>query len=147
MNSRGPWAESQRPALRLVGLTALVVTLTACEPAFVVEEATVAEIHQAMAEGRLTAEALVQHYLDRIEAYDKQGPSINSLITVSLTALDRARTLDAALAAGSLTGPDWLCWHSQLDFTTRHFLQLYLHVTHAREGIKTCIVIGKIINI
>ena len=105
MNSRGLWAESRQPALRLVGLTALVVTLTACEPAFVVEEATVAEIHQAMTEGRITAEALVKHYLDRIEAYDKQGPSINSLITVSLTALDRARTLDAALASSGLTGP------------------------------------------
>ena len=67
----------------------VAVPLGACEPDFVVEEATIAEIHQAMVNGQLTAEQLVQHYLDRIEAYDKQGPSINSLITVSASALDR----------------------------------------------------------
>ncbi len=83
----------------------VAVPLGACEPDFVVEEATIAEIHHAMVNGQLTAEQLVQHYLDRIEAYDKQGPSINSLITVSASALDRARELDVALTSEGLTGP------------------------------------------
>lgn len=90
---------------RTCGLVIALLGLVACDPAFVVEEATVAEIHEAMAEGHLTAEQLVQHYLARIDAYDRQGPSINSLITVSETALERARELDDAFAIDGLTGP------------------------------------------
>lgn len=83
----------------------LAAALGACAPDFVVEEATIAEIHAAMQDGRLTAEALVLHYLDRIEAYDKRGASINSLITVNPAALERARELDAAFAASGFVGP------------------------------------------
>ena len=77
----------------------------ACAPEFVVDEATIPDIHQAMEEGRLTAEELVQSYIDRIEAYDRQGPYLNSIITVSEHALGRARQLDAALQESGLTGP------------------------------------------
>lgn len=91
---------------RRIGILGVIhfLGLTACQPGFVVEEATIAEIHAAMSEGSITAEALVQHYLDRIEAYDKQGASINSLITVSDAALDHARELDEAFATSGLTG-------------------------------------------
>lgn len=77
----------------------------ACTPSFQVEEATIADIHQAMEEGRVTAEELVRSYLDRIEAYDRQGPYLNSIITVSEHALERARELDAAFAESGFTGP------------------------------------------
>ena len=77
----------------------------ACAPEFTVEEATIAEIHAAMENGRLTSEALVRAYLDRIDAYDKQGPSINSLITISDVALERARELDATFATSGFVGP------------------------------------------
>src|SRR5688500_15007086 len=40
-----------------------------------IETATIAEIDAALAKGKLTSEKLVQAYLKRIEAYDKQGPS------------------------------------------------------------------------
>ena len=83
----------------------LLLLAAACAPAFQVEEATIADIHQAMEEGRITAEELVQSYLDRIEAYDRQGPYLNSIITVSEHALGRARELDAAFAESGLTGP------------------------------------------
>ena len=83
----------------------LLLLALACTPSFQVEEATIADIHQAMEEGRLTAEELVQSYLDRIEAYDRQGPYLNSIITVSEHALGRARELDAALAESGFTGP------------------------------------------
>jgi Asp-tRNA(Asn)/Glu-tRNA(Gln) amidotransferase A subunit family amidase len=82
-----------------------LLALAACRPGFVVEEATIADIHAAMQDGRLTAEALVRHYLDRIEAYDKEGPSINALITINDHALERARELDAAFSESGLTGP------------------------------------------
>ena len=83
----------------------LLLLALACTPSFHVEEATIADIHQAMEEGRLTAEELVQSYLDRIEAYDRQGPYLNSIITVSEHALGRARELDAAFLESGFTGP------------------------------------------
>ena len=86
-------------------LPLLLLVAAACAPAFQVEEATIADIHQAMEEGRITAEELVQGYLDRIEAYDRQGPYLNSIITVSEYALGRARELDAAFGESGFTGP------------------------------------------
>ncbi len=83
----------------------ILLIAAACAPPFQVEEATIADIHQAMEEGRITAEELVQGYLDRIEAYDRQGPYLNSIITVSELALERASELDAAFAESGFTGP------------------------------------------
>ncbi|MDE0356737.1 MAG: amidase family protein [Gammaproteobacteria bacterium] len=83
----------------------ILLIAAACAPGFQVEEATIADIHQAMEEGRITAEELVQSYLDRIDAYDRQGPYLNSIITVSEHALGRARELDAAFAESGFTGP------------------------------------------
>ncbi len=69
-------------------------------------ELTIADAHKAMLAGTLTSHQLVEAYLARIDAYDKQGPSINSLIMVNPRALERADSLDAALArTGRLTGP------------------------------------------
>jgi amidase len=81
------------------------VLATACTPDFQVEETTIAEIHAAMEAGRLSAEQLVQMYLDRIEAHDKQGASINSIITINQEALVRARELDQAFATSGFVGP------------------------------------------
>jgi len=39
---------------------------------FEVEEATIAQVHDAMKGGRLTCRELVQRYLKRIDAYDKK---------------------------------------------------------------------------
>lgn len=68
-------------------------------------EATIPEIHRAMEQGRLTARELVQMYLDRIEAYDRQGPSLNAIIVINPNALKRADELDAEFARSGLTGP------------------------------------------
>jgi Asp-tRNA(Asn)/Glu-tRNA(Gln) amidotransferase A subunit family amidase len=74
--------------------------------AFPVEEATVADLEAAFLAGRTTARAVIQAHLDRIAAFDKRGPLINSLITVNPQALADADRLDAALAAtGRLVGP------------------------------------------
>jgi amidase len=68
-------------------------------------EATVDDIHAAFKAGTLTSRQLVQLYLDRIEAYDKKGPAINSIITLNLEALKEADRLDAAFKKAGLTGP------------------------------------------
>ena len=50
---------------------------------FDVVEASIGDIHRAMREGRVTSRQLVQRYLDRIEAYDKQGAALNAIILVN----------------------------------------------------------------
>jgi Asp-tRNA(Asn)/Glu-tRNA(Gln) amidotransferase A subunit family amidase len=68
-------------------------------------EATVADIHDAYRRGRLTCRELVQHYLDRIAAYDKQGPALKAIITVNPRALEVADELDRKYRGSGLTGP------------------------------------------
>jgi len=74
------------------------------QSAFDVVETTVAEIHSAYASGALTARQVVQLYLDRIEAYDQQGPTINAVITLNADALQEAERLDAAFRASGFVG-------------------------------------------
>ena len=73
---------------------------------FPVEETSIASLEAAYLAGRTTAHEVVQAHLDRIAAYDKRGPLINSLITVNPHALEEADRLDALLkASGKLVGP------------------------------------------
>ena len=72
---------------------------------FQVEEATIADVHAAFLSGELTCVALVQAYLDRIDAYDQQGPKLNTIANLNPRALEEAAALDEALASGGLTGP------------------------------------------
>ena len=67
--------------------------------------ATIADVQAAFADGSLSSEQLVSAYLARIQAYDKQGPTINSVITLNTNALAEARTLDAERKAGKIRGP------------------------------------------
>lgn len=72
---------------------------------FQVLETSIDEIHAAFQSGKLTARQLVQRYLDRIQAYDQQGPKINSIITLNPRALEEADRLDAQYKRSGLTGP------------------------------------------
>jgi len=72
---------------------------------FPIVETTIDQIHAAYKAGRLTAHQLVQAYLDRINAYDKGGPNINSIITLNPNALADADKLDAAFRASGPVGP------------------------------------------
>lgn len=65
---------------------------------FVLEEATIASIHTAFANKTLTCSALVKSYIDRIDAYDKQGPSLRAIITVNPEALNIAAEKDRQYA-------------------------------------------------
>jgi amidase len=72
---------------------------------FQVMETSIDDIHVAFKSGTLTVHQLVQAYLDRINAYDKQGPNINSIITLNPRALEEADKLDTAYKISGLTGP------------------------------------------
>ncbi len=67
--------------------------------------ATIAEFQSAMAKGTLTSEKLTQAYLARIAAYDKQGPTLNTVILANEKALATAKSLDAERKAGKVRGP------------------------------------------
>jgi amidase len=74
-------------------------------PPFDVTETTIAEVHAAMRAGTLTCRELVTAYLQRIAAYDKNGPALNALIVVNPAALMVADSLDRRARSGRLTGP------------------------------------------
>lgn len=69
-----------------------------------IEETTIAEIHAALRSGRLTCRALVQRYLDRIDALDKRGPGINAIVTINPAALATADSLDLVQRRGGALG-------------------------------------------
>ena len=72
---------------------------------FRILEATIDSIHAAFKSGQLTCRQLVQTYIDRIDALDKAGPAINSIIAVSSTALTEAHRLDDAYRSSGPIGP------------------------------------------
>jgi Asp-tRNA(Asn)/Glu-tRNA(Gln) amidotransferase A subunit family amidase len=72
---------------------------------FQVVETSIDDIHAAYKGGRLTARQLTQSYLDRINAYNKQGPNINAIITLNSNALQDADKLDAAYRTSGFVGP------------------------------------------
>ena len=72
---------------------------------FEIMETTIDQVHAAYKSGKLTARQLVQGYLDRIQAYDKQGPRINSIITLNAQALEEAGKLDEQYKKSGLAGP------------------------------------------
>jgi amidase len=55
----------------------------------------------------LTSEKLVQLYLDRIEAIDKNGLQLNSIIEVNPESLAIAKNLDNETKAGKSRGFTW----------------------------------------
>lgn len=65
-------------------------------------ETTVAEIHRAIEDGDLTAEALVDAYLERIDTHDD---ALNAIITLNDGARERARELDSRFEREGFVGP------------------------------------------
>ncbi|MEW5914747.1 MAG: amidase family protein, partial [Gemmatimonadota bacterium] len=69
-----------------------------------IEEATLAQLQGALRERRLTCRQLVDHYLRRIDTYDRNGPAINSIVLVNPQARHIADSLDAVQQRGAPTG-------------------------------------------
>jgi len=88
----------QTVMLGLLPITALAAT-------FRLESATISDIDAAFDSGALTSKELVQLYLNRIAAYDKLGPGLNSLIAVNPNALQEAEALDAQRQLKKPTSP------------------------------------------
>jgi amidase len=72
---------------------------------FQIEETTISQIQKALQTNQTTSVELVQMYIDRIEAYDKNGPKINSVLTLNPDALKIAAEMDELRGKGKQKGP------------------------------------------
>ncbi len=70
-----------------------------------VTELTIPEVHRRYGDDELTCRELVERYIKRIEAYDRDGPKLNAIITINPHATKRAAELDEAFADAGPTGP------------------------------------------
>ena len=77
---------------------------SSASPVFEVTEATIDGIQSALRDGRVTCRGLVEAYLARIRAYDKNGPALNAVQTINAHALEQADRLDAAFKASGPVG-------------------------------------------
>ena len=74
-------------------------------PDFPLEEMAIADLRGAMDLGEYTCRQIVELYLQRIEALDRQGPRLFSILEVNPSALSTADGLDRDLRNGRLRGP------------------------------------------
>lgn len=71
---------------------------------FELNETTVKDLQDKMQSGTYTSTQITQLYLDRIEAIDKSGPKLNSMIEINPDALNIAKAMDAERKAGKVRG-------------------------------------------
>ncbi|GAA2177654.1 amidase [Leucobacter tardus] len=72
---------------------------------FSVVEATIDDLHDALAVGATTSVELVARYLNRVAAFDRSGPRLNAMTTVNPRAFEEARDSDIRRASGCPLGP------------------------------------------
>ena len=73
--------------------------------AFELDEETIGSLREKLTSGKYTSEQLVQLYLKRIEAVDKNGPQLNSVIEINPDAVTIAVAMDKELKSGKSRGP------------------------------------------
>jgi amidase len=96
--------------MHAIGWIGLAMTLiggvaAAASPPYDVVETSIPRLQADMAAGKVTSEALVRAYQARIEAIDRAGPALHSVIALNPHALADARALDAERRAGHVRGP------------------------------------------
>lgn len=90
-----------RNLLLTLALSVLSATALAAEDDWL--EYSIAQLHAAMSEGRLTSEQLTAWYLERIGRLD-QSTGINAIVALNPDALADARALDARFASDGMRG-------------------------------------------
>jgi len=92
-------AAAATPALTSLA-TAVPAFARKSAPGGQLEEATIAGLQAAMESGELTASDLVEMYLERIEAIDRSGPTLRSVLELNPDAEVLAEQLDEQRQAG-----------------------------------------------
>jgi amidase len=72
---------------------------------FELDEVSIADLQSGMASGKYTAHSLAEKYLGRIDAVDKGGPAVNSVIETNPDALAIADALDKERKQKGARGP------------------------------------------
>jgi amidase len=90
-----------------VAAAAVVTTASAQSgaPAKDLEEITIAELQEGLKSGKWTSVSLTRAYLERIDAIDKNGPKLNSVIEVNHDAEKIAAQADADRKSGKVHSP------------------------------------------
>ena len=91
---RKPTTRTRRGGLTRRDLAILPVVLGAmasgraeAETGLAVEDASLADVAQALSGGKISASSLARLYLARIEAYDRAGPGLNAVRELNPDAL------------------------------------------------------------
>jgi amidase len=71
---------------------------------FSLNEITINQLQQQMAEGKITSESITNLYIKRIKEIDQNGPKLNSVIELNPDALAIASALDAERRNGKIRG-------------------------------------------
>ncbi|MEO7768646.1 MAG: amidase [Ferruginibacter sp.] len=74
-------------------------------PGFELNEESISSLQEKMLSGKYSSEQITRLYLDRIEAIDKKGPLLNSVIELNPDALIIAKAMDEERKAGKTRGP------------------------------------------
>ena|SRR5437588_1887476 len=83
----------------------MLMVASAAGQQFQLMEASINGIHRGLQSGKLTCHSLVQQYLDRIKAYDQQGPTLNAMLYVNPKVLEQADAMDKQLKSGTKVKP------------------------------------------
>jgi amidase len=102
-------AHGLRRAMWLATMAATTLTVltaqTAQRPTFDLDELSIAELQHRMEAGTDTSRSLTEKYLARIDAIDRHGPTLRSVLEVNPDALVIADQLDAERRTGHIRGP------------------------------------------
>ena len=74
-------------------------------PAFELDELSLQEISEGLQKGKWTSSGLAVLYLDRIDAVDRSGPRLNSVVELNPDAMALARQLDQERKDNRVRGP------------------------------------------
>ncbi|MBS1818407.1 MAG: amidase [Acidobacteria bacterium] len=95
------------PVIALAALSLGLLMRPAQSPPHVsaLDEVTFAQLQDRLTRGATTSRRLVEQYVARIEAIDRKGPALNSVIELNPDALAIADRLDQERKAGHVRGP------------------------------------------
>ena len=91
--------------LALVSVLAVIPVQRASAQDSFAYEATIDELQEAMASRRVTAVDLVDAFMARIAAYDREGPRLNAMVRLNPNARTEAEQLDRERAFNGPRGP------------------------------------------
>jgi amidase len=94
-----------RQGAKCVVVAVTLFVVSAVGQQFQLMEASINDIHRGFQSGKLTCHTLVRQYLNRIEEYDQQGPTLNAMLYVNTKALEQADAIDKQFKRGAKLKP------------------------------------------